>query len=72
MKVKRYKIDEWVSYCRFPDSEYGKLKEERIRAVVLEVLKKQDIYDYRIYLDNGTSMIIKVREKNLFPFEKPN
>ena len=70
MKTRKFKIDQWVLYCSFPDSKFGNLKDERIRAVILETLDKRDIYDYRIYLDNGTSTILKVKEKNLFPYDK--
>ena len=69
-KTRKFRIDQWVSYCRFPESEFGDLKQERIRAVVLETLGKRDIYDYSIYLDNGTATILKVKEKNLFPHDK--
>ena len=70
MKVRKFKVDEWVEYCQFPDANYELLKKERTRAVVLEVLEKRDIYDYRIFIDDGTSMIRKVKEENLFPHNK--
>tara|TARA_R110000824_G_scaffold124895_2_gene283724 strand:+ start:315 stop:533 length:219 start_codon:yes stop_codon:yes gene_type:complete len=70
MKVRKFKTDEWVEYHQFPDSEHDTLRDTKVRAVVLEVLHKRDIYDYRIYLDNGTSTILKVKEKNLFPHNK--
>ena len=70
MKVRKFKIDEWVEYCQFPDSNFASLKEERIRSVILEVLSKHDIYDYRIFVDDGTSRIRKVKEENLFPINK--
>ena len=69
-KTRKFKTDEWVEYCQFPDSKHGVLKDTKVRAVVLEILGKRDIYDYRIYLDNGTSTILKVKEKNLFPHNK--
>jgi len=70
MKAKRFKIDEWVNYCQFPDSQSGNLKDDRKRAVVLEVLGKREYYDYRIFIDDGTSTIRKVKEENLFPHNK--
>jgi hypothetical protein len=70
MKTRRFKIDEWVGYCPFPDSNFGNLKEERLRAVILEVLDKRDRHDYRIFIDDGTSTIRKVKEENLFPHNK--
>ena len=68
----KYKVDEWVFYCRFPDSQFGDLKDERIKAVILEVLNTADIYDYRMYVDNAAPTYLKVKEKNIFPFNKPN
>ena len=70
MKIRKFKTDEWVEYRQFPDSKHDALKNTKVRAVILEVLHKRDIYDYRIYLDNGTSTILKVKEKNLFPHNK--
>ena len=64
-KVRRFKTDDWVIYCPFLDSHYENLKNTKIRSVVLEVLSQKDIYDYRIFLDDGKSRIKKVREKNL-------
>jgi hypothetical protein len=69
-KVRRFKTDEWVIYCQFPDSDYENLRNNVKRAVVLEVLKKDDIYDYRIFIDDGSSRIKKVKEKNLSPVSK--
>lgn len=65
-----YKVDEWVLYCAFPDSKFGDLKNQRVKAVVLEVLESKDFYDYRICVDNGTALYLKVKEKNLFPYNK--
>ena len=70
MNARKFKIDEWVNYCRFPDSDIGTLKNERKSAVVLEVLDKRDMYDYRIFIDDGTSTIRKVKEDHLFPHNK--
>ena len=70
MKVKRFKIDEWALYCQFPDSNFGALKDDRQRVVILEILGKRNPYDYRIFIDDGTSTIRKVKEENLFPYNK--
>ena len=69
MKVRKFKTDEWVLYCQFPESNFESLRSDRKRAVVLEVLPESDIYDYRIFIDDGTSTYRKVREKHLFPVE---
>ena len=60
----KYRIDEWVFYCAFP--EIAALSDQRYCAVVLEVYLKEDYYDYRIIID-GTGKIKKVKEHNLFP-----
>ena len=70
MKVRKFKVDEWVAYCPFPDSNFSMLKDERKKAVVLEVLDKRDIYDYRIFIDDGTSTVRKVKEESLFLHNK--
>ena len=70
MKIRTYKTDEWVYYCAFPDSDSEFLKNDRKTAVILEVLTQQDTYDYRIFIDDGTSTIRKVKEENLFPHNK--
>ena len=70
MKKRKFKIDEWALYCQFPESNFGDLKNTRTPAVILEVLGKRDIYDYRIFIDDGTSTIRKVKEENLFPSNK--
>jgi hypothetical protein len=59
----RFRIDDWVIYCRFPDTKF--LSDEKHRAVVLAVLYDDPIYDYKICIDDGTAKIIKVRAKNL-------
>jgi hypothetical protein len=69
-KVQKFKIDEWVLYCAFPDSNADFLRKERIRAVILQTLSNRDLYDYEIFLDDGTSKIIKVKEEKLFKIEK--
>ena len=65
IKAKKFKTDEWVWYCPFIDSEFENLRNDKERALILAVLTKDDIYDYRIFIDDGTSKIKKVREKNL-------
>jgi hypothetical protein len=70
MKAKKFKIDEWVAYCGFPNSRTEILRKERTRSVVLEVLDKHDIYDYRIFIDDGSGRTKKVKEENLFPINK--
>ena len=69
-KVKKFKVDDWVLYCLFPESEFENFRNDRKRAVVLQVLSKQDLYDYEIFIDDGTSRIKKVKEENLFEFNE--
>jgi hypothetical protein len=59
----KYKTDEWVLYCAYPDNDI--LKDNIIEAVVLEVLTDDLLYAYRIYLNDGSSKYIKVKEENL-------
>ena len=70
MKVRKFKTDEWVLYSQFADSIHESLKNDFKRAVILEVLKQSDICDYRIFIDDGTSKIRKVKEENLSPITK--
>jgi hypothetical protein len=59
----RYDIDQWVCYIQFP--EILNLKNDKKKAVILEVLDKNSVYDYRIFID-GEGKIRKVKESNLF------
>ena len=65
LKVRKFKTDEWVYFCPYPESSYERFRNEKIRSVILEVLPQGDIHDYRIFIDDGTSTIKKVKEKNL-------
>lgn len=64
----KFKVDEWVYYCSLPDVEL--LSDDRRPAVILNILKKDPIYDYEIYID-GTGKIKKVREQQLFSMPQP-
>ena len=59
----KYDIDQWVYYIQFP--EISSLKNSKKKAVILEVLEKNSIYDYRIFID-GEGKIRKVKESSLF------
>jgi len=67
-KKIKYKIDEWVYFCEFPDFKY--LSDERKRSVILQVLLMDPIYDYEIFVD-GEGKIKKVKESQLFPIITP-
>lgn len=59
-KSYNFKIDEWVNFKPFPHVQDSGM----FSAVILEVLKDDLFYDYKIFInDNG---IKKVREENLF------
>lgn len=62
----KFRIDEWVLYCPFPDSKFESLYNERLKAVVLWEYDKGEPYDYEIFID-GQGKIKKVREHQLFP-----
>jgi|TARA_R110002124_G_scaffold125837_5_gene285138 hypothetical protein len=68
MRTKKYKVDETVLYCAFPDSEFTFIASEREPAFVLSIYEdpREPYYDYRIYIIK-THKIKKVREVNLFP-----
>tara|TARA_R110002020_G_scaffold275488_2_gene490687 strand:+ start:1237 stop:1425 length:189 start_codon:yes stop_codon:yes gene_type:complete len=59
----KYQIDQWVYYIQFP--EIINLKNNKKKAVILEVMENNSIYDYRIFID-GEGKIRKVKERNLF------
>ena len=61
--MSKYQIDQWVYYIQFP--EVQNLKNNKKKAVILEVLQKNSIYDYRIFID-GDGKVRKVKERNLF------
>ena len=69
MKARKFKVDEWALYRQFPDSNHESLRNAPKRVVILEVLKKDEIYDYRIFIDDGSSKIRKVKERNLSKIE---
>ena len=59
----KYEIDQWVYYVQFP--EVQNLKNNKKKAVILEVMENNSVYDYRIFID-GEGKIRKVKESNLF------
>jgi|TARA_R110000824_G_scaffold15086_1_gene63705 hypothetical protein len=61
--MSRYKIDQWVYYVQFPEVE--NLKNNKKKAVILEVMENNSVYDYRIFID-GDGKIRKVKESSLF------
>jgi hypothetical protein len=61
--MSKYEIDQWVYYIQFTEVE--NLKNNKKKAVILEVMENNSIYDYRIFID-GEGKIRKVKESNLF------
>ena len=61
--MSKYEIDQWVYYVQFPEVE--NLKNNKKKAVILEVMENNSIYDYRIFID-GDGKIRKVKESSLF------
>jgi|JYMV01.1.fsa_nt_gi hypothetical protein len=59
----KFKIDDCVLYCPFPD--VVALKGDKVRVIILEVLDKDDFYDYRVYVDDGRGRQKKVKEEKL-------
>ena len=56
-------MDQWVYYVQFP--EVQNLKNDKKKAVILEVMENNSVYDYRIFID-GEGKVRKVKERNLF------
>ena len=61
--MSKFQIDQWVNYVQFP--EVQNLKNNKKKAVILEVMENNSVYDYRIFID-GEGKIRKVKESNLF------
>ena len=61
--MSKYEIDQWVYYVQFPEVE--NLKNNKKKAVILEVMENNSVYGYRIFID-GEGKIRKVKERNLF------
>jgi len=61
--MSKYQIDQWVYYIQFP--EILNLKNKKKKAVILEVMENNSVYDYRIFID-GEGKIRKVKEEQLF------
>ena len=68
--LMKYRTDEWVIYRPFPDDESRLLREMESRALVLDLLKEDHFYDYKIYIEE-TQKTKKVREHQLFPVTTP-
>mgnify|MGYP003628177957 CR=1 FL=1 len=68
--MKRFRLDDEALYCGFPESKVECLNTERKRAIILEVLPENDLYDYRIFID-VVGKIKKVKESQLFPVPTP-
>ncbi len=66
----KYKVDEWVIYRPFINSESELLREMSSRVLILDLLKDDFFYDYKIYVED-TQKIKKVREHQLFPLPLP-
>ena len=61
--MSKFQIDQWVNYVQFP--EVQNLKNNKKKAVILEVMENNSVYDYRIFID-GEGKIRKVKESSLF------
>jgi len=61
--MSKYQIDQWVNYVQLP--EVQNLKNNKKKAVILEVMENNSVYDYRIFID-GEGKIRKVKEEQLF------
>lgn len=66
----KYKVDEWVIYKPFPNDDSKFLREMSSRVLVLDLLKDDLFYDYKVYVEE-TQKTKKVREHQLFPEATP-
>ena len=66
MKIKKYKVDEWVLYNMIsePTDKFDYSK----RALIVNLCENDDFYDYEIYIEN-TQEFKKVKERYLFPLK---
>ena len=62
----KYSVYDWVIYRPFANDESEFLREMFYRALVLDLLKEDLFYDYKIYVEDNQK-IKKVREHQLFP-----
>ena len=62
----KYRVEDWVIYRPFANDESEFLREMFYRALVLDLLKEDLFYDYKIYVEDNQK-IKKVREHQLFP-----
>jgi len=62
----KYRVDQWVIYRPFYEDPSKFLNRIEYRSVVLHVYKKEEYYDYKIYLDEKDK-IKKVHQRHLFP-----
>ena len=66
MKIRKYKVDEWVLYNMLqPPSETSDFDYSK-KALILNICSEQDYYDYEIYIEDDQKFK-KVREEYLFP-----
>ena len=66
MKLRKFKVDEWVYYDRLYDlNSDGKYRK---RALILSICPTDDYYDYNIYIEE-TGQYKKTREEYLFRIE---
>jgi len=67
MKVRKYKVDEWVFYNMLVEA--GDDHTYSLKAVILNICPPEDFYDYEIYIEK-TEKFKKVREEYLFPLKQ--
>lgn len=69
LKVRKYKVDEWVWYCPFVGSNVTEPPAYSLRAVILSICDQNDFHDYRIYIEE-TAKFKAVKEEDLFNMQK--
>tara|TARA_R110000824_G_scaffold99248_6_gene236493 strand:- start:1984 stop:2190 length:207 start_codon:yes stop_codon:yes gene_type:complete len=67
MKIRKYKVDEWVLYNAM--AERADNNQHSFKAVVLNIRPVEDYYDYEIYIEE-MKKFKKVREEHLFSLKQ--
>ncbi len=64
----KYKVDQWVIYIPFPNDEIESLAKIKKMAVILNILPRDDFYDYEIFIDGEGKIKKKLVNINFFRY----
>ena len=69
LKIRKYKVDEWVWYSPLINKDTVAPPSYAYRALILSICDQEDFYDYRIYIEESAKFKT-VKEENLINMEK--